>query len=253
MFNPANQSGLNLVIGSDGLLFNIAPSVSSGAGLPTSDSIDDSSSYSQPQPAYATGNADGLTGTLEPYDRPGKTKSFRSYAYFLQPSTNNSTDFWNTVIDPVWLQNSTDSDAAAMRDAQQNTSIPWRILYRVTDSERGLPPLSTASVVVPQITPVMAVPVTDAASDFLFNSKSSKNPANDIEANIVLAVPSSTGLSVGSTSTTGTNPGTKILPNNTIPFDIIKNVSTLANWDDSTATSLLNAFLNSTLGTHILS
>ena len=39
-FNPANQSGLNLVIGSDGLVYNIVPSVKSGAGLPVSDNID---------------------------------------------------------------------------------------------------------------------------------------------------------------------------------------------------------------------
>jgi len=63
-FNPANQSGLNLVIGSDGLVYNIVPSVTSGAGLPTSDNIDTTFSYQQPPPSYATGNANGLTGNL---------------------------------------------------------------------------------------------------------------------------------------------------------------------------------------------
>jgi hypothetical protein len=40
-FNAANQSGLNLIIGSDGLVHNIVISVSSGAGMPVSDDIDD--------------------------------------------------------------------------------------------------------------------------------------------------------------------------------------------------------------------
>ena len=115
MFNPNNQSGLNLVIGSDGLVYNIVPSVSSGAGLPVSDNIDTNQTYTQPQPAYTTGNADGLTGNLEPYDRPGKTNLFRTYAFFLQPTQQNSDDFWSTVIDPVWLANSPDADAAAMQ------------------------------------------------------------------------------------------------------------------------------------------
>ena len=169
MFNPNNQSGLNLVIGSDGLIYQIVPSVTSGAGLPLSNNIDTNQTYTQPQPSYTTGNADGLTGALEPYDRPGKTNLFRTYAFFLQPTQNNSDDFWNTVIDPIWLANSPDPDAAAMRSAQGNASIPWRLLYRVTYSERFLPPISTEAVVTPQITPVMAVPVLNPASDFLFN------------------------------------------------------------------------------------
>ena len=124
MFNPNNQSGLNLVIGSDGLVYNIAPSVTSGAGLPLSDNMDDSQSYTQPQPAYTSGNADGLTGILEPYDRPGKTKLFRTYAFHLQPSKQNTDDFWGTVIDQIWLDNSPDSDAAAMRSAKAATRCP---------------------------------------------------------------------------------------------------------------------------------
>ena len=142
MFNPNNQSGLNLVIGSDGLVYNIVPSVSSGAGLPMSDNIDTNMTYMQPQPAYTTGNADGLTGNLEPYDRPGKTNLFRTYAFFLQPTQQNANDFWDTSHRPVWLANSQDADAAAMRSAIGNNSIPWRLFYRVTYSERFLPPMS---------------------------------------------------------------------------------------------------------------
>src|SRR5262249_29516950 len=158
--------------------------------------------------SYTSGNADGLTGTLEPYDRPGKTKLFRTYAFFLQPTKENADDFWSTVIDPVWLANSPEADAEAMRSAFGNVSVPWRLLYRVTHSERFLPPVSTDAVVIPQITPVMAVPVLNPASDFLFKDitilpRPAHNPANDVEANIVLAAPTASGMSVGSVPSTG--------------------------------------------------
>jgi len=249
MFNPNNQSGLNLVVGSDGLVYNIAPSVTSGAGLPVSDNIDTTQTFTQPQPSYTSGNADGLTGTLEPYDRPGKTKLFRTYAFFLQPGDQNADDFWNTVIDPVWLANSPDTDAAAMRSAKGNVSVPWRLLYRVTYSERFLPPISNAAIVIPQITPVMAVPVEDNAADFLFQKigtlpRPASNPANDIEANVVLAAPTTTGVSAGSIPTKG--------PNNVIPFDLVKIVSSVIDWGDSANTKTLTQLITSILGLNVV-
>jgi len=253
-FNQNNQSGLNLVIGSDGLIYNIVPNVSSGAGLPTSNNLDDSQTYTQPQPAYSSGNADGITGALEPYDRPGKVKQFRTYAFFLQPTQNNADDFWVQVVDPVWLANSDEADARAMRDAQKHVSIPWRMLYRVTYCERFLPPVSTEAVVVPQITPVMAVPVLDAAADFLYKSitapgpRPAKNPLNDVEANLVLAAPTATGASAGTIATSGPNTGLPILPNNVIPFDLVKGVSSIVNWGDSANAKLLTQLTTSVLG-----
>lgn len=273
MFNNSNQSGLNLVIGSDGRVFNIIPSVSSGAGLPLSDNIDDDMDYTQPQPAYSTGNADGSTGALEPYDRPGKTSSFRSYAFFLQPSEDNGNNFWDTVVDQTWLSNSPDAGAVALNEAKSagTQSVPWRILYRVTDSERFLPPISNEVPITPSITPVMAVPVKDAAIDFIFMDTSAKGPrppnnlSNDTESNIVLVAPSASGLSVGSIPTTGPNKGNTILPNNVIPFDLVnlssksvvnltsKPINTIltkpiVNWGDSNNTTLLSRLLQSVLG-----
>jgi hypothetical protein len=144
--------------------------------------------YTQSPPPYAAGS-DGLTGNLEPYNRPGKTSRFRSYTYFLQPKKDNSDVFWNQVVDPVWLANSPAADANAMRSAQGNTSIPWRLLHRVTYSERYLPPISTATTVVPHITPLVAIPVTNAASDFIHGATAT----NDIEAQVVLAAPTASG------------------------------------------------------------
>jgi len=254
MFNPNNQSGLNLVIGSDGLVYKIVSSVTSGAGLPLSDNIDTSQTFTQPQPAYTSGNADGLTGNLEPYERPGKTSLFRTYSFFLQPSQKNHDDFWDTVIDQTWLQNSPDLDAVAMRSAQGNPSMPWRLMYRVTYSQRFLPPISTAAIVVPQITPVMAVPVLNAASDFLFQGltvplpRPTHNPSNDIEANVVLASPTASGLSAGSVPTTGPNAGAPVLPNNVIPFDLVKGAASVVSWGDTANVKLLTQLTTSVLG-----
>ena len=258
MFNPNNQSGIDLVVGSDGLVYQIVPSVTSGAGLPLSNNLDTSQSYTQPQPSYTTGNADGLTGNLEPYDRPGKTNLFRTYVFFLQPTQQNAQDFWSTVVDPTWLANSPDADAAALRSAQGNASIPWRLFYRVTYSERFLPPISTGSTAIPQITPVMAVPVLEQASDFLFQAmtatgtRPAHNPANDIEANVVLAQPTQSGLSAGTIPTTGPGVGLPVQPNNVIPFDLLKTTATIVNWGDTTNAKLLTQLLTSVLGTNVV-
>jgi hypothetical protein len=246
-FNPANQSGLNLVIGADGLVYNIVPSVSSGAGLPVSDNLDTTFTYQQPPPSYTTGNANGLSGNLQPYDRPGKIKQFRAYAFYLQPKQSNADDFWNTVVDPNWLANSNDPDALALQQAQKaNKSIPWRLFHRVTYAERFLPPISNASTIVPQITPVFAVPVLDAVTDFLFqppggNAVSPKNPYNDVEANIVLVAPTASGSRIGTVPTSGTSQGIPVPPNHVIPFDIAKNAASLVNWGDSANNRLLSA------------
>jgi hypothetical protein len=258
MFNPNNQSGIELVIGSDGLVYQIVPSVESGAGIPISNNLDTSMTYTQPQPSYATGNADGLTGNLEAYDRPGKTNYYRTYVYFLQPAQENEDDFWGTVIDPTWLANSPDPDAVALRTAQGNGSLPWRLFYRVTYSERFLPPITTGSTAIPQITPVMAVPVLNPATDFLFQSMTStgtrpaNNPANDIEANIVLASPTQSGLSAGTIPTSGTGEGLPVQPNNVIPFDLLKNASTIVDWDDSNNAKVLTQMITSVLGRNVV-
>ncbi len=246
-FNPGNQSGLNLVIGSDGLVYDIVPSVKSGAGLPISDNLDTTFSYQQPQPSYAAGNANGLSGNLEPYDRPGKTKGFRTYAFYLQPREKNADDFWSTVVDSNWLNNSGDPDAVALLAAKKaKKSVPWRMFYRVTYSERFLPPISTAAIVVPHITPVFAVPVLNPVSDFLFQPPGSgvaslHNPHNDVEANVVLVAPTASGLRIGTVPTSGASQGLPVLPNNVIPFDIAKNPASLINWGDTANAKLLSA------------
>jgi hypothetical protein len=254
LFNTNNQSGLNLVVGSDGLVYNLVPSASSGAGLPLSDNLDTSMDYTQPQPAYTTGNADGLAGALEPYDRPGKTSQFRTLVFFLQPTEENDDDFWSTVIDQTWLVNSPEPAAEAMRSAVGNGSVPWRVLYRVTYSERFLPPISAGSTQVPQITPVMAVPVLNPVTDFLFQPvdadlpRPALNPANDVEANVVLVPPTASGQPLGTVQTVGPNVGLPLPANNVIPFDLLKSTVPIVNWGDTANVKLLGQLLTSVLG-----
>ena len=132
MFNQNNQSGLNLVIGSDGLVYNIVPNVSSGAGLAESNNLDDSMTYVQPPAGLHQRERERDHRRARAVRSPGKVKQFRTYAFFLQPREDNADTFWSEVVDPVWLANSDEADARAMRDAAQHKSIPWRILYRVT-------------------------------------------------------------------------------------------------------------------------
>jgi hypothetical protein len=101
----------------------------------------------------------------------------------------------------------------------------------------------------------MAVPVTNAATDFLFmninstGTRPSSNPTNDIDANIVLVSPSASGLSVGSTPTIGPLKGTTVLPNNVIPFDLVNLSSNpIPNWGDTNNSALLSKLLRSVLG-----
>ena len=183
---------------------------------------------------------------------PGKTNLFRTYAFFLQPTAAERRQTSGTrSIDPTWLINSPDPDAVALRSAQGNASIPWRLLYRVTYSERFLPPVSTGSIAMPQITPVMAVPVLDAASDFLFQPMTSdaprpaNNPANDIEANVVLASPTAVGPQRRDGPTTGPAPACRCSRTTCIPFDLLKTATTIVNWGDTNNAKLLGQLITS--------
>lgn len=99
----------------------------------------------------------------------------------------------------------------------------------------------------------MAVPVTNPATDFIFTSVGTtptpvKNPANDIEANVVLIAPTASGASIGTVPTTGPNAGQPTVPNNVIPFDLTKTLATPVNWGDTNNAKLLGQIVTSILG-----
>ena len=76
-----------------------------------------------------------------PVLRPGRVDAYRFMTFYLEPATENFEDFFNKVIDPIWLAQSDDPDAMALRQAQQVEKKPrcWRILHRVTFVSRILP------------------------------------------------------------------------------------------------------------------
>ena len=164
------------------------------------------------------------------------------------------------MVDPVWLANSPDPARwpCAMRsDAQDNhTRCPWRLLYRVTYSERFLPPDLDADVGrIPQITPLMAVPVLDAGvrlpvprplrargrgrrttrrTTSRRTSCSSRRPRP--------------ARAAGTLADRGPYMGLPLPPNNVIPFDLLKSSTPIVSWGDSANSKLLTQLITSALG-----
>jgi hypothetical protein len=58
--------------------------------------------------------------------------SYRWQTYYLESSAEHFDKFYQKVVDPDWLVNSTDPDAAGLRNAMDARKPVWRILHRVT-------------------------------------------------------------------------------------------------------------------------
>lgn len=76
-----------------------------------------------------------------PVKRPGKVDAYRFMTFYLEPTENNFEDFFNLVVDPIWLDQSNDPAAVALRQANQASKKPkcWRVFHRVTYVSRILP------------------------------------------------------------------------------------------------------------------
>jgi len=85
--------------------------------------------------------ADGI-----PILAPGKVNAFRFMTFYRDARTESFDDFYNKVVDPIWLKQSGDPNAAALRQAQQSDQKPpcWRVFHRVTYVSRILSPLNVA-------------------------------------------------------------------------------------------------------------
>merc|ERR1711892_1342174 len=79
---------------------------------------------------------DGKTPVL----RPGKVDAYRFMTFYLEPTKDNFEDFFQKVVDPIWIDQSTDPEALALRSANQDENKPkcWRIMHRVTFVSRIL-------------------------------------------------------------------------------------------------------------------
>jgi len=76
-----------------------------------------------------------------PINVPGKVDAYRFMSFYLEGSSNNFEDLFGKVVDPIWLEQSSHPNAAAMRQARQTEKKPpcWRVFHRVTFVSRLLP------------------------------------------------------------------------------------------------------------------
>ena len=94
-----------------------------------------------------TPGPNGLTAEFDangqPVLCPGKVDAYRFMTFYLDTDRRNFQDLFGKVVDPLWLEQSQEPNAIAMRQARQENKQPpcWRILHRVTFVSRLLPPV----------------------------------------------------------------------------------------------------------------
>ncbi|MGH7594862.1 MAG: LamG-like jellyroll fold domain-containing protein [bacterium] len=83
----------------------------------------------------------------KPIKYPYKVDAYRFMTFYLEPNSDHFDLFFNRVVDPIWLEQSDDPAAVALREARQEGKKPgcWRIMHRVTYVSRVLPPLDDSA------------------------------------------------------------------------------------------------------------
>ncbi|MFJ5927542.1 LamG-like jellyroll fold domain-containing protein [Kitasatospora sp. NPDC092948] len=81
-----------------------------------------------------------------PVKVPGKVDAYRFLSFYLGEDSEHFDSFFHKVVDPAWLNNGHDPNAAALRQARQSDRKPpcWRVLHRVTFVSRVLPDIPPA-------------------------------------------------------------------------------------------------------------
>lgn len=70
---------------------------------------------------------------------PGKVDTYRFMTFYLSPNSDNFTHFFEKVVDPLWLNTSSDSRAILLREAESNSNPAWKVMHRVTFVSRISP------------------------------------------------------------------------------------------------------------------
>lgn len=83
----------------------------------------------------------------KPIKHPYKVDAYRFMSFFLEENSDHFDLFFNKIVDPIWIEQSDDPAAQALREARQEGKKPacWRIMHRVTYVSRVLPPLDEAA------------------------------------------------------------------------------------------------------------
>ena len=92
-------------------------------------------------PRYKYAGVDGRS-LVKGLISPGTVDAYRFMSFYLEPKGKNFTDLFSEVIDPIWLDQSPDPNAQALRQARGNMGNAkpcWRIMHRVTYVSRILP------------------------------------------------------------------------------------------------------------------
>lgn len=94
-------------------------------------------------PRYKYAGTDGRTLT-QGLIAPGTVDAYRFMSFYLEPKGKNFIDLFTKVVDPIWLDESPDPNAQALRQARGNGNLHmpkpcWRIMHRVTYVSRVLP------------------------------------------------------------------------------------------------------------------
>ncbi len=78
---------------------------------------------------------------------PGKVNSYRFMTFYLEPKTDHFDVFFSKVVDPIWLEQSDNPNAVALREARQIKEKPacWRVFHRITFVSRILPEFAEAA------------------------------------------------------------------------------------------------------------
>lgn len=82
-----------------------------------------------------------------PLKYPYKVDAYRFMSFYLEPASDHYNEFFNRVVDPIWLEQSDDPSAVALRSARDDGREPpcWRVMHRVTYVSRILPPLDPSA------------------------------------------------------------------------------------------------------------
>jgi len=83
----------------------------------------------------------------KPLKTPYKVDAYRFMTFYLEPNSDHFDLFFNRIVDPIWLAQSDDPAAAALREARDDGKKPacWRIMHRVTYVSRILPRFDDSS------------------------------------------------------------------------------------------------------------
>ncbi|MEM7373071.1 MAG: LamG domain-containing protein [Bacteroidota bacterium] len=95
---------------------------------------------------YINEGGGAYTPEGKPILRPGKVDAYRFMSFFLESEKENLEDFFRKVVDPIWLAQSNDPNAHALRQANKGGKC-WRIMHRVTFVSRVLPPFESAPAI----------------------------------------------------------------------------------------------------------